>query len=243
MLAKCRGIVIGTVPYSESSVVLKCYTDVYGLQSYMVSGLRGKKAAIKPSHLLPLSLLELEVYHQQSKNLQRIKELKSLPILNELHFDLTKQTLAMFMAELFSKSLRDDNQQDSQLFEFIFNAVQIVDLYEGSLANFPVFFMVQLSKYLGFFPKNNYSLEQADFSMAEGIFIKDSPQTQDYCKGELGFALHAFMNMGFDDFNDKKFSQITRRSLLTKMVRYYQLHLMVFGDLKSPAVLHEIFTD
>jgi hypothetical protein len=49
--------------------------------------------------------------------------------------------------------------------------------------------------------------------------------------------------MGFDDFNDKKFSQIARRSLLAKMVRYYQLHLMVFGDLKSPAVLHEIFTD
>ena len=86
-------------------------------------------------------------------------------------------------------------------------------------------------------------MDQSDFSLAEGIFIKDSPQTQDYCKGELGFALHAFMNMGFEDFNDKKFSQITRRSLLTKMVRYYQLHLMVFGDLKSPAVLHEIFTD
>ncbi|MDZ4668112.1 MAG: DNA repair protein RecO [bacterium] len=243
MLAKCRGIVLSTVPYSESSVVLKCYTDQYGLQSYMVSGLRGKKAAIKPSHLLPLSLLELEVYHQQSKNLQRIKELKSVPILNQLHFDLTKQTMALFMAELLGKSLRDDNQRDPQLFEFVFNSVQIVDLFSGSLGNFPVFFMLKLSKYLGFFPKQNYSENCADFSLAEGLFMKDAPNTIDYCKHDLSRALFLFTEMSFENFDTLKFSAATRHILLQKMVRYYQLHLMMFGELKSPAVLHEILKD
>ncbi len=243
MLAKCRGIVISSVPYSESSVVLKCYTDLFGLQSYMVSGLRGKKASIKPSHLLPLSLLELEVYHQQSKNLQRIKELKCVPVLNTIHFNLTKQTIAMFMAELVGKILREDNQQDAKLFEFLFSSVQIVDLFENNLANFPVFFMIQLSKHLGFSPKNNFSNECTDFSLAEGVFIKDSPNTQDYCKGELGFAMHAIMNLDFDNLNTLKFTGATRKILLQRMIRYYQLHLMVFGDLKSPLVLHEILSD
>jgi hypothetical protein len=29
---------------------------------------------------------------------------------------------------------------------------------------------------------------------------------------------------------------------LDKMVRYFQLHLMLFGELKSPRVLHEVLS-
>ncbi len=242
MLEKCRGIVLSTVNYSENSVVLKCYTDKYGLQSYMINGVKGKKAAIKPSHLMPLSLLELEVYHQLNKNLQRIKELKCVPILNQLHFDLHKSTLALFMAELLGKSLREEAQLDVQLFGFIFNSVQIVDLTEGSLRNFPVYFMVQLSKYLGFFPKTNYSAQTPDFSLQEGLFIANAPNTQDYCKGELANALSKFIACNYEEIQQEQISAVVRRDLLHKMIRYFQIHLMLFSDLKSPSILHEVLS-
>ena len=77
MLTKTNAIVIKTINYSENSIILKCFTDQYGLQSYLINGVKNQKGAIKPSHLLVLNLLELEVYHQLNKNLQRIKELKN----------------------------------------------------------------------------------------------------------------------------------------------------------------------
>jgi len=242
MLEKCRGIVLSTVNYSENSVVLKCYTDKYGLQSYMINGVKGKKAAIKPSHLMPLSLLELEVYHQQNKNLQRIKELKCVPILNQLHFDLHKSTLALFMAELLGKSLREEAQLDVQMFGFVFNSIQIADLTEGSLRNFPVYFMVQLSKYLGFFPKTNYSAQTPDFSLNEGMFIANAPNTQDFCRGEMALALHKFIQMNYEEIQHEIISAQVRRELLHKMIRYFQIHLMLFSDLKSPSILHEVLS-
>ncbi len=242
MLEKCRGIVLHVVNYSENSVVLKCYTDKFGMQSYMVSGVKGKKSAIKPSHLMPLSLLELEVYHQQNKGLQRIKELKSWPVLHTLHFQMEKQTLAMFVSEVLSKCLREEDQRDDSLFSYLFHTIQLLDLSEGSMVNFPNTFLLHLSKYLGFFPKENYSETCSDFSLQEGIFIANAPRTADYCKGETALALANLCQMNFEESGNLPIPAPVRRDLLQKLIRYFQLHLMMFGDLKSPAVLHEVLS-
>jgi DNA repair protein RecO (recombination protein O) len=242
MLKKCRGIVLSTVNYSENSVVLKCYTDAFGLQTYMINGVKGKKGGIRPSQLMPLSILELEVYHQQNKNLQRIKELKCVPQLHHLHFVMAKSSVALFMAELLNRSLREESELDENLFEFLFHSIQIVDLTEENLSHFPVFFMLQLSKYLGFFPKDNYSETLTDFSLMEGLFMANSPNTPDYCKGAYGFGLNQFIHTDFDSFHTLKIPADVRKVLLDKMVRYFQLHLMLFGELKSPRVLHEVLS-
>src|SRR6478735_6229471 len=113
MLVKCKAIVVKTVDYSETSVVLKCFTDTYGIQSYMVNGVRSAKGSIKPSHLMPLSLLELELYYQQNKSLHRIKELKCVPPLKTIHFDMIKSAVGMFMAEVIHKTVRDENHNDT----------------------------------------------------------------------------------------------------------------------------------
>lgn len=241
MIEKCRGIVLHTINYSENSVVLKCYTNKFGMQSYMVNGVKGKRSsAIKPSQLLPLSLLELEVYRQQNKGLQRIKELKCEPVLHRLHFEMHKSTMAMFMSEVLSKCLREEDQADEQLFAFLYNVIQIIDLNEGNLANFPAYFMLQLSKYLGFFPKNNFSAEVCDFSLTEGVFVKSAPHTADYLKGEAAEYLAQYTELNFEEVQVLPIPQAIRRDLLNKMIRYYQLHLMMFADLKSPAILHEV---
>jgi DNA repair protein RecO (recombination protein O) len=153
MLVKCRGIVIKTIDYSESSVILKCFTDAHGLQSYLINGVRKNKGQIRPSQLLPLTLLELEVYHQQNKNLQRIKELKCSPPLHQLHFSMVKSSIGMFLSEVLNRSIREEHQADNALFDFIYNAIQLLDIEQQKLSNFPIYFLVQLSRYLGFYPQ------------------------------------------------------------------------------------------
>ena len=240
MLDKCKAIVIGTINYSENSVVLKCYTDQYGLQGYMINGVKSKKGSIKPSQLMPLTLLELEVYHQQSKNLHRIKELKCTPILNNLHFNLLKSSIGMFAAELIAKCLREENNPDKNLFDFLYHAIQILDITHDSLSNFPAFFMIHLSKYLGFFPKLNYSESQNVFSLHEGVFVEGQIDSPDFCNSEQSQQIYQLAIASFETFANLKISYPNRVQILENLVKYYQIHLILFGELKSPKVLNEV---
>ncbi len=241
MLGKLRAIVISTIPYSENSVVLKCYTDLYGLQSYMVNGVRSKKGAIKPSQLQVLSLLELDTFQQQNKNLQRIKELKCSPTLYQIHFDLYKSSIALFISELLNKCLKEENQVDNQLFDFLFNTIQFIDLQETSLANIPCFFMAHLSKYLGFFPENFVENERVYFSLREGIFVDSNEFASEVLNKQESELLKRLLNSNLSNLFEIETSRELRKQLLDALIRYYQIHLHQFSELNSNRILSEIF--
>ncbi len=240
MLVKCQAIVIKTINYSESSVILKCFTSEHGLHSYMINGVRGKKGQISPSQLMPLSLLELETYHQQNKNLQRIKELKCWPVLNNIHFDMVKSSVGIFIAELLHKVLIEENQQDKPMFDFLFNAIQILDLSKQNIANFPCYFMIHLCKYFGFMPKQNYSPTNNSFNTIEGLFVPWRIGINSQIEPTNSNILHQLMQASFNTFSHVEINKIQRVELLQILIQYYQTHLMGFSDLKSHKVLAEV---
>lgn len=239
MLSKCRGIVFRTVDYSESSVILHCYTDLFGLQSYLLNGVRKGKGTIRPSHLMPLNLLEMEVYHQQNKSLQRIRELKCTPPLHQLQFFMAKRTIAMFLSELLSRSIHEEAHPDPDLFEYLFNTIQLLDLAEGSLGNFPLCFLVQFSKYLGFAPKDNRSDELPVFHLKLGEFVSGAPESE-IISGAAANALQYFLKEGFNHWQTPALSGEQRRYLLGKLISFLQEHRVISGNLRSPAVLHVV---
>ena len=78
MIHKTKGIVLRTVKYGETSLVISAYTELFGMQSYLVNSVRvaSKKGGSKAVFFQPASILDLVVYHNEFKNLQRIKEYK-----------------------------------------------------------------------------------------------------------------------------------------------------------------------
>ena len=69
MLYKTRGIVIHTIKYSDTSVIAKIYTEKFGLRSYLIRGVRSKKAKIRAAQLQHLNLLNLVVYEKGNDHL------------------------------------------------------------------------------------------------------------------------------------------------------------------------------
>ncbi|MFZ4798198.1 MAG: DNA repair protein RecO [Bacteroidia bacterium] len=242
MLTKTKAIVIKTIDYSENSVILKCFTEQYGLQSYLINGVKNKKGAIKPSHLLPLNLLDLDVYHQLNKNLQRIKELKCQPILNNIHYDLLKSSIGIFMGEVLNKTIQAENQADKNLFEFLFTVIQYLDLTQQSLANFPVYFMLQLSQYLGFNPKLNYSEINNSFDLEEGIFKATLFGDIKVVESHLAEYWFDLCKVNFDSFSQIEINKTHRNELLNHVMLYYKIHIDGFNELKSNKVLVEVLS-
>jgi DNA repair protein RecO (recombination protein O) len=240
MLIKCRAIILKTVDYSESSVVLKCLTDTHGLQSYMVNGVRSKKGSIKPSQLLPLTLLELESYHQQNKNLQRIKELRCVPQLKTIHFDLYKSAIGIFMAEVIHKVIKDENHSDLPLFTFLYNSVQILDLQTEPAANFPLYFLVHLTRYLGFYPKGIYSIDTNGFDIREGLFEAYSDRNPFQLAPVLSEYISYIMGHSIAHNYERTIPHQQRTQLLDLMIEYYKEHVEGVLDIKSHKVLAEV---
>src|SRR5660397_174261 len=105
MLATTEGIVLHFIKYGESSVIATIYTRDFGRQSYMINAARSKKSKNKASLLQPLFLVDLVAYQKQSRELHRVKELKSNQPYQNIPFDITKSSLAIFLAEVLYLSL------------------------------------------------------------------------------------------------------------------------------------------
>src|SRR5438477_3466356 len=105
MLHKTRGIVFQVTDFRETSVVARIYTELFGLQGYIINSVRKKKAKVKQNTLHPLSLVDLVVYHkdihniQKNSSLHRAAEVAANPVLQNLPFDVRKSSIALFLDE------------------------------------------------------------------------------------------------------------------------------------------------
>src|SRR3990172_7140574 len=122
MIYKTRGIVLHHIKYSETSVIAKIYTELFGLQSYLINGVRSQKAKVKANLLQPLSLVDMIVYHKEKKGLQRIRDVSGNPPLSSIPYDFPKSSVALFIAEILYKSIREE-EANTNMFEFIFHSI------------------------------------------------------------------------------------------------------------------------
>jgi DNA repair protein RecO (recombination protein O) len=78
MLHKTRGIGLSYLRYRESSIITKIYTEAFGIQTYIVNGVRSSKSKNNRIALFqPLTLLDMVVYHKNKEDtVHRISELK-----------------------------------------------------------------------------------------------------------------------------------------------------------------------
>ncbi len=220
MLVKTNAVVLHCIKYGESGLIANLYTEQFGHQALLVHGSRKKKSTIHPYLFEPLSLLEINLYHKENRELQILKEVRPVYIFNHLYFDIRKISIALFLGEILFRTLREE-EQNLSIFNFLFNGIQILDMIENGLENFPLIFLIQLSKYLGIYPKND-----------ELISL--------YNTGE-GFQITDLLDYSLSDLNTFKISNIKRYEILTQLIRYYSSHFDGLGSIKSLLVLREVY--
>jgi len=151
MLITLQAIVLSKIKYRDHDLIVKCYTKSHGVVSYLVKGSLSKKRKLKPSYFQQLSILELETNHKSTRGLQYIKEVKTFVPFETLHTNILKSTLVLFLSEVLASVLKEESSNKS-LFTFITTALQILDK-EEKYANFHSLFLLELTKFLGFYPE------------------------------------------------------------------------------------------
>jgi DNA repair protein RecO (recombination protein O) len=240
MLFKTRGIVLHHIKYSETSVIVTIYTELFGRKSYLINGVRSKKAKIKANILQPLFLLDMEVYNKPKRDLQRVKEVQNDFIFNSLPYDIRKSTVALFIAEILYKTIQEQ-EPNSDLFSYLYNSIQVFDLKEEGAANFHLYFLIHLTKYLGFFPENNYSETYPYFDLKAGRFVQLKPLHLFFLDKEDSAILSGLIVFSENQHDQLKITPGSRINILEKILDYYSLHNEGVSNVKSLSVLKDVF--
>ncbi len=239
MLHKTSGIILHTIPYSEKSLISKIYTKHFGLQSYLTNGTRSKKASNKAQLFQPLAIVDLVVTNSEKNKLNRISEISISYHYSDLATNILKSSIAIFINEILYKSLKEE-YSDEELFDFVSSSLQILDLKQDEYSNFHLFFLLQFSKHLGFFPEGKFSTETPFFNLVEGKFSLQ-PLTHEYfCSKEMSEILSVFLSLNYENIGNIKLNSTHRNQLLNNLIVFYQLHINNFGEIKSLDVIKTV---
>lgn len=229
MLHKTRGIALSYIRYRESSIIAKIYTESFGIQTYIVNGVRSSKSKNNRIALFqPLTLLDMVVYHKNREDtIHRISELKCYAPFFSIPFDVTKSGLGLFMTEILGKTLREE-ENNEPLFRFIEHAVQYLDNAEGGFENFHIQFLMQLAHYLGFGVETTEDLENE---------LKDNhyPHLSD---GWEQTAIRQMLENGYG--LSIPMDRSRRIAILEKLIFFYKIHMDSLGEIKSLDILREV---
>jgi len=242
-LHKTKGIVLRSVKYGETSLVVTILTALFGVQTYIVNGVRTslKKNTGRANLFQPAAILDLVVYHNELKNINRIKEFSWSFLYRHILTDIIKNAVALFMTELLIKSLKQP-EANSDLFHFTEDAFQQLDQSSETItANFPLFFALHLAVLLGFRMNDNFSISNNFFDLQEGSFVAERPGHPHFLEEKAAETTSFLLKtMQPVELEDLKLNHDFRRLLLQAYEMYYAFHIPDFGSLRSLPVLKEI---
>ena len=241
MLLKTKAIVIQTTKFQDSSLIVKCYTE-YGVKSYFLKGIlktKSKKSKSKIAYFQKLTLLNLVAKHNDKGNLNYIKEIDTEHPFHQIHTNIYKSTIALFLSEILNTVLIEE-EENILLFSFLENAFIWLDTHDN-ISNFHLFFLLKLTKYLGFYPKTNQYKNAFFFNLQEGIFTKSKPR-ENYLTDKKLNLLKSLLGTNFDTLHKLEFNVKDRQEMMQALLIYYSLHLPEFRKPKSLSVLQNVFS-
>jgi DNA repair protein RecO (recombination protein O) len=241
MIYSTKGIVLRTIKYGETSIIANIFTELFGIQSYMVNGVRTSGKTSKAHFFQPSSLLDLQVYHNELKNLQRIKEIKWSVLYKNILSDVTKNAVALYMVEVLQKSLKQP-ETNADLFQFCEDALLQLDMANEEItANFPIYFSLQLAPFLGIRLQDNYSEIKNVFNLQEGNFSEINSASSDHLSIEISYHISQLLKaIHPTELSEIKMNRNIRKEILKSLESYYSWHVPEFGSMKTLTVLSEI---
>lgn len=238
-----RGIVIKTVKYGDSSLIVDLFTESRGRCSFMTTTARIKRSVRTSTLWHPLSMVEFTAdIRDNASRLPRPQEVRSYYCYSTLMFSPAKSAIALFLAEFLSAALREE-KTNAPLYKYIESSLQWLDTTADprAIANFHIVFLMHLSRFIGIYP--NLEGETDCFDLRSGCYTSMRPFHSDVLLGAEARALPTLFRLSYATMHVARLSRAERMRTLNVLNDYYRLHMPGFPELKSIEVLHEMFSD
>lgn len=239
MLEKTRGIFLHAVKYSETSLIAAIYTETCGRQSFIINGMHSKNSTVKASVFQPLYLLDLEIYYKVGRDIQRLKNARIANPYSSIPFDIRKSSQVFFLAEILFKCLREE-EPNPELFGFVSHSLSFLDLTEKGVSDFHVWFLFQLTRFLGINPSNENSQISNFFDMQNATFVSHEPLHSQFADKHSTILFSRLFNTGLSSPEALEYTQNERKTVLEMLLEFYRIHYDNLGEIKSLSILKEV---
>ena len=240
MLTKTQAIVLHSLKYGESRLIVDMFTRTFGRQSFIVSIPKTSKGKIKKQFFQPLTLLEIETDIRPKLQLQKLNDVRLLTPFASIPFEPDKLAISLFVAEFLYYALRSE-QRNELLYDYLEYSIMWLDGQQANFANFHIVFLLRLTRFLGFYP-NMDDYEDGDyFDLRESEFMRNPPVHRDFLHPEEAQKVQLMMRIDFPTMHLFRMSHNDRNRLLEISIKYYRLHLPDFPEMKSIEVLQALY--
>lgn len=235
-----QGIVIRTIKYGETSIIADIFTEEKGLCTFIGGSVRTARSSMPFSLFQPMTVIDLVSYWKDDINaLHRLKECKASLVWTGIPFELKKGAVVLFMAEVLRKCLHAGDNNEV-LYEDLLRILHFLDETPGPVANIHLHFLTQLAGHLGFQPQVDEDTAMPFFDLKEGAVTDLAPLHGQYMGARETENLTALCSVSLAEGAALEMSYNDRKTLLSKLLLYFQLHVPGFDEIHTPAVLEMV---
>lgn len=249
MLIKSKAIVIKTIKYGDQKLIVDFVTAAHGRMSSMVKisakgnsgrGISGRGSSFPKQFFQPLTLLTIETDYRERETLQRVVSVSMAEPCPSLHSEPAKITISLFLAEVLSHVVREENR-DEEFFSFLEHSILWLDVVDSGYANFHIAFLVRLLHLQGFLPSSKESASEDIFDLRSGEFLSSIPLHNQFLRAADARMMKSLLRITYSNMHVFRMSRQERQRCLDIILLYFRIHIPSFPELKSLAVLREVF--
>lgn len=233
-------IVLRAFMFSDTKMMVDSLSREEGRVSYVLTAGKSKASRSRRQIFQPLSLLELTLDRKTPGSLAVIKEAHVATPYTDIPFNAYKLAISMFLSE-FIANVTHAEQNPGIIYEYICESLQWLDGARSGFSNFHLVFMMRLTRFVGFYPNLDDYVDDCAFDMLNGCFVSDTAPRRGFLTGEDARKMMLMMRMNYDNMHLFKMSHAERNRCLDVIIDYYRLHVPDFKDMKSLAILRELF--
>ncbi|MFN5415771.1 MAG: DNA repair protein RecO [Flavobacteriia bacterium] len=235
MKKKDIGFVLHRISYSETSSIIKCFTQEHGLKSFMIQGGKKKYSSVLQA-MMPIEF----TFYQRNEELAKLYEPSVFVNLNEIQFHPIKSSYLFFEAEILLQCFKDD-QIDKEIFRFVLEELMWLNAQEN-YANYLLFCMIELCDYLGIKP-NVLDEKAIDFDLVNGEISSEIIRTSNCISHpEIANFVKVLISEK-DTILQLELSKESRKFILNLLFDYFKIHISGFKIPQSLEVYQTIWYD
>lgn len=234
-------IALRTIKYSDSRSILSAWSAERGYVSFAMPAGKGREAGRRRALTMPLAAFEGVCDIRGDRDVMFIRDLKPMHVGMAMISDPAKLAMALFLAEVFEKLLRN-SQHDDALSLIIFDTVDALNRTNPrGVANFALWTLYRLTVPLGIEPDMSDWRPHALFDIEAARWRMSLSTAGTSFGGDEAKAIRMLSRLNRENIERLRMTRDTRRAMLEGLLRYYDLHFCKITPLHSLDVVSELF--
>ncbi len=236
MEVQTSAIVLSSLKYGDTGLIIRCYTERFGAKSFILkNAFSGKNK--KASLFTTLNRIKIIYEDKNGNHLAYLKQFEAEAYYGSLYFQPLKMAVVFFLGETLNAVLKEEEPNPS-LFGFISEKLNVFDALKSNYADFHLWFLMNFTRFLGFYP--HFSDDLPYFDLVNGTSTNNLNSGFEIGGTDLNL-FKRLVSLDFPPMENRSFNQTQRRRALDIMIQYYELHIADFRRPKSLDVLHQLF--